>query len=68
MSAKQNLVIDGRRLWDSIMETAAFGATPKGGIKRLTLSDGSILYFNPEPGDAPTEPPEWSSYARTRWL
>jgi N-carbamoyl-L-amino-acid hydrolase len=39
MAAKQNLVIDGRRLWDSIMETAAFGATPKGGIKRLTLSD-----------------------------
>jgi N-carbamoyl-L-amino-acid hydrolase len=39
MPAKQNLVIDGRRLWDSIMETAAFGATPKGGIKRLTLSD-----------------------------
>jgi N-carbamoyl-L-amino-acid hydrolase len=39
MSARQNLVIDGQRLWDSIMETAAFGATPKGGIKRLTLSD-----------------------------
>jgi N-carbamoyl-L-amino-acid hydrolase len=39
MTAKQNLVIDGKRLWDSIMETAAFGATPKGGIKRLTLSD-----------------------------
>jgi N-carbamoyl-L-amino-acid hydrolase len=36
---KQNLVIDGKRLWDQIMETAAFGATPKGGIKRLTLSD-----------------------------
>jgi N-carbamoyl-L-amino-acid hydrolase len=39
MPTKQNLVIDGKRLWDSIMETAAFGATPKGGIKRLTLSD-----------------------------
>ena len=39
MSSKQNLVIDGKRLWDSIMETASFGATPKGGIKRLTLSD-----------------------------
>jgi beta-ureidopropionase / N-carbamoyl-L-amino-acid hydrolase len=39
MTSKQNLVIDGKRLWDSIMETAAFGATPKGGIKRLTLSD-----------------------------
>ena len=39
MSAKQNLTINGQRLWDSLMETAAFGATPKGGIKRLTLSD-----------------------------
>ena len=39
MPAKQNLVIDGKRLWDAIMETAAFGSTPKGGIKRLTLSD-----------------------------
>jgi N-carbamoyl-L-amino-acid hydrolase len=39
MTSKQNLVIDGKRLWDSIMETAAFGATPKGGIRRLTLSD-----------------------------
>jgi N-carbamoyl-L-amino-acid hydrolase len=39
MPTKQNLVIDGQRLWDSIMETAAFGATPKGGIRRLTLSD-----------------------------
>jgi N-carbamoyl-L-amino-acid hydrolase len=39
MSPKQNLVIDGQRLWDSIMETAAFGATPKGGVRRLTLSD-----------------------------
>jgi N-carbamoyl-L-amino-acid hydrolase len=39
MTARQNLVIDGKRLWDSIMETAAFGSTPKGGIKRLTLSD-----------------------------
>ena len=39
MTAKQNLTINGQRLWDSLMETAAFGATPKGGIKRLTLSD-----------------------------
>ena len=39
MPARQNLVIDSKRLWDSIMETAAFGSTPKGGIKRLTLSD-----------------------------
>jgi N-carbamoyl-L-amino-acid hydrolase len=34
-----NLKIDPQRLWDTIMETAQFGATPKGGIKRLTLSD-----------------------------
>jgi N-carbamoyl-L-amino-acid hydrolase len=34
-----NLTIDPRKLWDNIMETARFGATPKGGIKRLTLSD-----------------------------
>jgi N-carbamoyl-L-amino-acid hydrolase len=33
------LTIDPHRLWDAIMETAKFGATPKGGIKRLTLSD-----------------------------
>ena len=34
-----NLAIDPDRLWDSLMETAAFGATAKGGICRLTLSD-----------------------------
>lgn len=34
-----NLAIDPGRLWDDIMETAAFGATAKGGICRLTLSD-----------------------------
>jgi N-carbamoyl-L-amino-acid hydrolase len=39
MSAKQNLAINPERLWDSIMETSAFGGTPKGGVKRLTLSD-----------------------------
>ncbi|NLH83223.1 MAG: M20 family metallo-hydrolase [Phyllobacteriaceae bacterium] len=33
-----NLKIDGERLWDSLMDTARFGATPKGGLKRLTLS------------------------------
>ncbi|MEK0082096.1 M20 family metallo-hydrolase [Benzoatithermus flavus] len=36
---RTNLRIDPQRLWDTIMETAQFGATPKGGIKRLTLSD-----------------------------
>jgi N-carbamoyl-L-amino-acid hydrolase len=35
----QNLQIDGQRLWDSLMHTAQFGATPKGGICRLTLTD-----------------------------
>src|SRR6478672_2131149 len=35
----QNLKIDGERLWGELMETAAIGATPKGGICRLTLSD-----------------------------
>jgi len=35
----QNLTIDPQKLWDNIMETAKFGATPKGGIKRLTVSD-----------------------------
>ena len=39
MPAKQNLTINPQRLWDSLMETAQFGATPKGGIKRLTVSD-----------------------------
>ena len=35
----QNLRIDPQRLWDQLMETAQFGATAKGGIKRLTLTD-----------------------------
>ena len=34
-----NLTIDPQRLWDQIMETARFGGTAKGGIKRLTLTD-----------------------------
>ena len=32
-----NLQIDSGRLWDTIHETAKFGATPKGGVRRLTL-------------------------------
>jgi beta-ureidopropionase / N-carbamoyl-L-amino-acid hydrolase len=39
MTAKTNLTINPQRLWDQIMETAKFGGTTKGGIKRLTLSD-----------------------------
>jgi N-carbamoyl-L-amino-acid hydrolase len=34
-----NLTINPQRLWDSLMDTAQFGGTAKGGIKRLTLSD-----------------------------
>jgi beta-ureidopropionase / N-carbamoyl-L-amino-acid hydrolase len=33
-----NLQIDSARLWGTIHETAKFGATAKGGVKRLTLS------------------------------
>jgi N-carbamoyl-L-amino-acid hydrolase len=32
-----NLQIDSVRLWDTIHETAKFGATAKGGVRRLTL-------------------------------
>jgi N-carbamoyl-L-amino-acid hydrolase len=35
----QNLQINARRLWDALMETAKIGATPKGGLCRLTLTD-----------------------------
>src|ERR1700742_4218056 len=35
----QNLRIDAERLWGELMETAAIGGTPKGGICRLTLTD-----------------------------
>jgi beta-ureidopropionase / N-carbamoyl-L-amino-acid hydrolase len=35
----QNLQIDGKRLWDTLMQTAQIGATDKGGICRLTLTD-----------------------------
>jgi N-carbamoyl-L-amino-acid hydrolase len=34
-----NQKIDGRRLWDSLMAMAEIGATPKGGVRRLTLTD-----------------------------
>ncbi|MEM9684170.1 MAG: Zn-dependent hydrolase [Pseudomonadota bacterium] len=35
----ENLRIDGKRLWDSLMEMAQIGATPKGGVCRLALTD-----------------------------
>lgn len=33
------LRIDGPRLWDSLMQMAKIGATPKGGVCRLALTD-----------------------------
>ncbi|MFC5476847.1 Zn-dependent hydrolase [Massilia suwonensis] len=33
------LRINGQRLWNSLMELAQIGATDKGGVKRLTLTD-----------------------------
>ena len=35
--ALTNQRIDGRRLWDSLMDMATIGATPKGGVRRLAL-------------------------------
>ncbi|WP_295959128.1 Zn-dependent hydrolase [Rhodoferax sp.] len=35
----ESLRINGPRLWDSLMELAQIGATPKGGVCRLTLTD-----------------------------
>src|SRR5690606_10900309 len=39
MTGDSNLKIDGKRLWDSLMDMAKIGGTPKGGVKRLTLTD-----------------------------
>jgi beta-ureidopropionase / N-carbamoyl-L-amino-acid hydrolase len=39
MTSQSNQRIDGRRLWDSLMQMAEIGATPKGGVRRLTLTD-----------------------------
>lgn len=35
----ENVRINGERLWASLMELAQIGATPKGGVCRLTLTD-----------------------------
>ena len=35
----ESLRINGQRLWASLMELAQIGATPKGGVCRLTLTD-----------------------------
>ena len=37
--ALENLRINGERLWASLMELAKIGATPNGGVCRLTLTD-----------------------------
>jgi beta-ureidopropionase / N-carbamoyl-L-amino-acid hydrolase len=34
-----NVRVDGKRLWAALMELAQIGATPKGGVCRLALSD-----------------------------
>ena len=39
MSDLSNVRVNGQRLWDSLMEMAKIGGTPKGGCKRLTLTD-----------------------------
>lgn len=39
MQPLSNVTIDAERLWGTLMESAAIGGTPKGGIKRLTLSE-----------------------------
>ena len=35
----QNIRVNGQRLWDSLMEMAKIGATEKGGVCRLALTD-----------------------------
>lgn len=42
-----NLRIDADRLWATLIETAAFGATPKGGLNRLALSpeDAAVRHW-----------------------
>ena len=39
MRADSNIAIDGARIWDSLMEMATIGATPKGGCNRQALTD-----------------------------
>lgn len=36
---RPDLRIDGSRLWRALMELAQIGATPKGGVRRLALTD-----------------------------
>lgn len=39
MAATENIRINGVRLWDSLMALARIGATDKGGVRRLALTD-----------------------------
>jgi N-carbamoyl-L-amino-acid hydrolase len=39
MTAQTNQRIDGKRLWDSLMQMAEIGATARGGVRRLTLTE-----------------------------
>jgi len=39
MAALTNQRIDGVRLWDTLMKIAEIGGTPKGGVKRITLTE-----------------------------
>jgi N-carbamoyl-L-amino-acid hydrolase len=39
MASQTNQRIDGQRLWQSLMAMAEIGATPKGGVRRLALSE-----------------------------
>ena len=38
-SKPADIRINAERLWDSLMQMAKIGATPKGGVKRLTLTE-----------------------------
>ncbi|MFT8422734.1 MAG: Zn-dependent hydrolase [Gluconacetobacter sp.] len=39
LQAGGNITVDGTALWADILETARIGGTPKGGIRRLTLTE-----------------------------
>ena len=39
MNELSELRINGQRLWAALMDLAKIGATAKGGVKRLALSD-----------------------------
>jgi N-carbamoyl-L-amino-acid hydrolase len=39
MSSGTNRRVDGKRLWTSLMDMAKIGATPKGGVRRLALTE-----------------------------